>query len=221
MSNIIRKEFDLDENYKVFIKFIYSKEEKEIIKEFIETLARIKKDSMYPKIYTFSARTYTSNILTKMIKYDIINNTVPLEKYKIVDIKYLLGNFNDLIPTLNYLELNNKKYENIIFETEKLNDENYLKNFLKFQLNKAYSINLLTCKLIESTYTTNWNMNDIVVDIETEPLLDKYNEFIQEFQYLSDNPKEKIIEFMKNNPIYSKIIGISIGKIIEKEKEEI
>lgn len=218
---VIRKEYELDDNYKVFIKFIYSKEENEIIKEFIETLAKIKKDSIYPKIYTFSARTYTANILAKMIKYNIINNTVPLEKYKIVDIKYLLGNFNNLLPTLNYLELNNKKYENIIFKSEELENENYLKKFIKYQLDKSYSINFLTCKIIQSTYTSNWNMNDIVVDIETEPLLDKYNEFIQEFQYLSDNPKEKIIEFMKNNPIYSKVIGISIGKIIEKEKEEI
>lgn len=217
----IRKEYEIDKENKSFIKIIFGNDEKELVQEFINTLKHIRKDSMFPKIYTFSSKNYTTTLLSRMIKYNITENTVPLEKYKIVDLKYLLGNFNDLIPTLNYLEIENRLEPYVFFSSDKFEEKDYLNIFLKYQIKKSYSLSVLTNRLIKSTYTSFINLNDIVVDIETEPLIDKYDEFIKEFPYLLNNTKEKIIEFMKNNPIYSRIISISICKIIENKKEEL
>lgn len=207
----------LIENNKIgLIKTIISEDEKEIIEEYIKTIERIRlKNKVLPQIFTFDRRTYMSFILSRALKYTINLQEVlmPLNKWRIEDISEKFGNFNNEYDIYDYLNLDYIKIDKTLLESKKDNED--YKKYILSQIKRIKSLGKVVTKMLDITYQDNFNSKLIVI-LETEPIKEKIEDFKNKYNYKDTNESE-IIRYMKMNFNYSKLVGISICQLIDKE----
>ena len=211
---------------KCFVKIILGSKEENILKEFISSINIITtKEKDNPHIFTFNSRDYISFILSRIIKYydeNVRLDGMPLSKWKIEDLRYKFGNFNDEYILFDYFGLAPIKNKYFYID-EMLEDKKEMADFFNNAANKIYNLSVITSRILENTYTDNSGPK-IVVSLEIEPEKERLDEFKQTFPYMKDEPEETLLRYMRNNIAFSKLIGISIcrltnKKVIEEQKE--
>lgn len=212
----------VDEKRDCFIKIIIGNSEEEIIKEFLISIKKIMdKEVITPQFFTFNRRDFTSFIYSRIVKYNITEskNVLPLNKWKIEDLRDKFGNFNNETTLFEYFNLP-ETTERIYKLKDITEDINILKSFFINTTNKINNLSIITSRLMETTYSDHTGPK-IIVTIEVEPLIDLKEKFLKTFPYLKENSEEDIIRFMKNNLAFSRILGITISNldyIIKKEE---
>lgn len=211
---------------KSYMKIILGENEEDILKEFISSINVITtRGRAYPHIFTFNSRDYMAFILSRVVKYysdEIRLDGSPLNKWRIEDLRYKFGNFNDEYILFDYFGLS--PIENRYFYTEEVyKDKKEMAAFFNNASNKIYNLSVIASRIIDNTYSDNWGPK-VVVSLEIEPQRDRLEEFKETFPYLKDEPEETLLRYMRNNFAFSRLMGISICRLtdtkIEEETEE-
>lgn len=202
------------DNKLAFGKTIISKDEEYIINQFIECLKKIKENEKSNlQFFVYNRKEFMSYLLSRFILFNTEQDIIPINRYRIEDIREKLGNYNDDNIVYNYFGYD--KYEQD-FSSDELEDKNELALFITKAIANIKNLSKITSGIVKNTYQENF-CPKIVVSLEIEPILDKKQEFKDTFTYLKDEPEDKIIRFMKNNFIFSKILSISICQLTDKE----
>lgn len=223
-SGLVMRTNSIINHKKSSIKVILGNNEKDIIKEFVNSINIITiKEKQVPHVFTFNRRDYMSYILSRIIKYgdDIQADGIPLNKWKIEDIRDKFGNYNDEYMLFDYFDLPPIKNKNFYSE-ELRNSKKEISDFFIQATNKIYNLSFISSKIIDNTYSDNYGPK-VVVSFEIEPIREKLEEFKNVFKYLKDESEETLLRYMKNNFIFGRLLGISICKLSDQRviEEEI